>query len=560
MNFQIITMFMGLLGGLGLLLYGMKLLGDGLELAAGAKMRILIEKLTSNKYLGALIGLIVTAVIQSSAATTVMVVGLVNAGIMNLSQAVGVIMGANIGTTVTGLIIALNIEIIAPIIIFLGSFCMLFLKNKFYKSIGQIILGLGILFLGITSMSSSMQPLSQMQGFTDILKIISNPIIGILVGAAFTALLQSSSVSIGVLQAFGAAGVITLPNAIFVIFGQNIGTCVTSMLSAIGASKTAKRTAVVHLIFNVFCTVFFTILVFIIPFENFVQTLVPNNIMMQIAAVHIIFNLFGTLIMLPISNLLIKASYLVIKGEDPQKPEKTYMYIDSRILKTPAIAVSQIIKEVLRMGKLAKNNFDDSMDVMLNNCEEKIQKVKETEEIIDFLNHGLIGFLMKINSSDIDEIDRKSVSHLYGIINYIERISDYSETICNLKLNLNENKDNLMQEDIDDIITLKKQIDKMILNSYEMFKNGYSYTNEKIESKIKKDSKFINQQINRLRQNHLKRLNHENCTPLSSIVYLDFLTNIEKIAINSRKIGFAMLNRKKIKNKKEKINKALSLN
>lgn len=547
MNFQILTMFMGLLGGLGLLLFGIKLLGDGLELAAGSKMRTLIERLTSNKYLGALIGLIVTAVIQSSAATTVMTVGLVNAGIMSLNQAVGVIMGANIGTTVTGLIIALNIEIIAPAIIFLGAFLMLFVKNKFYNSIGQIILGLGILFLGITSMSSSMQPLSQMPSFTNILKLISNPIVGILVGAAFTALIQSSSVSVGVLQAFGSAGVITLPNAIFVIFGQNIGTCVTSILSSIGASKTAKRTAVVHLIFNVFCTVFFTILVFIFPFENLIQSLVPNNIMMQIASVHIIFNLVGTLIMLPFSNLLIKVSYLIIKGEDPQKAEKAYMYIDNRILKTPAIAVSQIVKEVGRMGKLAKNNFDDAIDVILNNSEEKIKKVKETEELVDFLNHGLTGFLIKINSLDIDEMDRKSVGNLYSIINYIERISDYSENICNLKLNLNENKDNLMQEDIEDILTLKNKLDKIIINSYETLKNVYSNKNIKVEAKIEKNSKFVNDQIVKLRQNHLKRLNQENCTPLSSIVYMDLLTNIEKISNNAKKIGFAMLNRKKIK-------------
>lgn len=556
MNFQIIAMFMGLLGGLGLLLFGMKLLGDGLELAAGSKMRSLIERLTSNKYLGALIGLIVTAVIQSSAATTVMVVGLVNAGIMSLTQAVGVIMGANIGTTVTGLIIALNIEIIAPVIIFLGAFLMLFVKNKFYKSIGQIVLGLGILFLGITSMSSSMEPLSQMESFTNILKIISNPVVGILVGAAFTALIQSSSVSIGVLQAFGSAGVITLPNAIFVIFGQNIGTCVTSMLSSIGASKTAKRTAVVHLIFNVFCTVFFTVLVFIFPFENLVQTLVPNNIMMQIATVHIIFNLFGTLIMLPFSSLLIKASYLIVKGEDPKKPEKTYMYIDNRILSTPAIAVSQIIKEVGRMGKLAKENFDDSIEVMLSNNEEKIKKVKATEEVVDFLNKGLTGFLIKINSLDIDDIDRKSVGNLYGIINYIERISDYSENICNLKLSLNENKDNLMKEDIDDIVLLKNEIDKIILNSYEMFKKGYKNTNLKIQRKIKQDNDLINEKILKLRHNHLQRLNQENCTPLSSIVYMDLLTNIEKVSNNAKKIGFAMLSRKELKEIKSKKNLA----
>ncbi len=541
MYVSIFYMIMQMLGGLGLLLFGMKLLGDGLELAAGAKMKNLVGKFTKNKYVGAAVGTIITAVIQSSSATTVMVVGLVNAQIMTLAQASGVIMGANIGTTVTGLIIALKIEIIAPVAIFCGVISMLFFNNKFCKSIGQVISGFGILFLGINIMSASMKPLSQLPEFINILTIVSNPIVGILVGAIFTAIIQSSSVSIGVLQAMGSSGVISLPNAIFIIFGQNIGTCITSILSSIGTNKTAKRTAVVHLMFNVLVTIIFVLLAIFAPFAEFIEKIVANNVMMQIATVHIMFNVLGTCIMLPMSNLLIKISYLIIPGEDPKKEAKDFMYLDDRILSTPPVAVKQIFKEVERMGTLAKINFDLSLDILLNSNHKIIPILKENEEVIDFLNSGITSYLIKINGLDLDDINRKSIGNLYHVVNDIERIADHSENICNLYLMINSSKVKFEQECIEDIQNLKKQIDSMIEHAYSMFKNGYEQADTLVGIKVKFKEEQIDLNVEKLKQQHIDKLNQGRYSPVFSIAFTDLLNNMERIADHADNIASSML-------------------
>lgn len=541
MNAGIVYMFMEMLGGLGLLLYGMKLLGDGLELAAGAKMKNLVSKLTKNKYIGATVGAAITAVIQSSSATTVMVVGLVNAGIMTLTQASGVIMGVNIGTTVTGLIIALKVEAIAPIAIFCGVILMLFLSNKFYKSIGQIIAGFGILFLGINIMSSAMKPLSTLPEFTNILTVVSNPFVGILTGALFTAIIQSSSVSVGVLQAIGASGAITLPNAIFIIFGQNIGTCITAILSSIGTNKTAKRTAIIHLVFNVLGTIIFVLITLLFPFVEFVQKISPHNIMMQIATVHVIFNITGTCLMLPINKLLIKIACLIIPGEDPKKEEKDFMYLDNRILSTPSVAVKQVFKEVERMSLLAKTNFDLSIDILLNGNSKMITKLKENEEVIDFLNSGITSYLIKINGLELDDANRKSIGNLYHVVNDIERIADHSENICNLYLMLRDHKNKFEQEYIEDIQKLKIQIDSIIEHSYSMFKRGYSQADTRVGVKVKIKEEQIDLKVEKLREEHVDRLNQGKCTPIFSIAFTDILNNMERIADHADNIASAML-------------------
>ena len=291
---------MTLLCGLGLFLYGMKLMGEGLELAAGSKLKNLVERLTTNKYMGALIGLLVTAVIQSSSATTVMVVGFVNAGIMQLGQAVGVIMGANIGTTVTGFMIAIKLNQIAPLAIFTGVVIMMFCKKNFQKHIGQIITGFGILFFGMTLMSTAMEPLSESELFINLVSQLQNPFLGLLVGMVFTAIIQSSSASIGVLQALAASGITTLNTSVFVIYGQNIGTCITALISCIGTTRTAKRTAAVHLLFNVIGAALFTVLTICLPLVSWVQMLFPDNVMMQISFIHILFNVITTAILLPL--------------------------------------------------------------------------------------------------------------------------------------------------------------------------------------------------------------------------------------------------------------------
>lgn len=302
-----------MLGGLGLFLFGMREMTESLELFSGAFVKEVIRKFTKNKYMGALVGFIVTAIIQSSSATTVIVVGMADAGLMALNQTVGIIMGSNIGSTVTGLIIAINLFSLAPIIIFLGVI-LLFFKSKILKSIGSVLTGLGILFLGMHMISASVKPISEMPIVKEILSSLSNPIIGLLTGLVFTAIVQSSSVSIGILEALGLAGAVSLKNAAFVIYGQNIGTCITALIASVGVGKTAKRTAMIHILFNVIGSAVFTLITLFLPFLPFIEKVIPENIMLQISSIHVLFNLLSTALLLPFSEVLINLTYRIIPG------------------------------------------------------------------------------------------------------------------------------------------------------------------------------------------------------------------------------------------------------
>ena len=359
-----VTDLLGLLGGLALFLYGMQMMSAGLEDAAGNRMKQILERLTANRFLGVAVGAGITAVIQSSSATTVMVVGFVNSGMMTLKQAVWIIMGANIGTTITGQLIALDVGALAPLFAFVGVVFIVFVKKVIFHHYGQIIAGLGILFIGMEMMSSAMMPLRDSAAFVDLVSNFSNPFIGILAGAVFTALIQSSSASVGILQALAVSGVIGLPTAVYVLFGQNIGTCVTAMMACAGTTKTAKRTATVHLLFNVLGATMFTIITLVTPFTDLVKSISPDNVMMQISIVHIFFNIVTTAILLPLSGYLVKLACRIIPGEDRQREALRLKYLDQRILNTPPIAVVQVLKEVERMGALARENFLNSMEAI----------------------------------------------------------------------------------------------------------------------------------------------------------------------------------------------------
>ena len=312
-----LTNIFSLLGGLALFLYGMTMMSNGLELAAGNKMKSILEKLTTNRFLGVAVGALITAIIQSSSATTVMIVGFVNAGLMQLKNAVWVIMGANIGTTITGQLIALDITALAPIIAFIGVVLIAFFKSKKLDAIGEIIAGLGILFMGMEMMSTAMAPLRESAEFASIVANFQNPLIGILVGAVFTAIIQSSSASVGILQALAMSGVVTLPSAIYVLFGQNIGTCITAVLASIGTNRNAKRTTIIHLSFNIIGTIIFVIISMTTPFAAFMASLTPTNVAAQIANVHTVFNVVTTIILLPIGTKLVDLSFIIL----PEKPE-----------------------------------------------------------------------------------------------------------------------------------------------------------------------------------------------------------------------------------------------
>ena len=350
-----ITDIFGLLGGLALFLYGMKMMSDSLELAAGNKMKTILEKLTTNRFLGVIVGALITAVIQSSSATTVMTVGFVNAGLMKLKNAVWIIMGANIGTTITGQLIVIDISALAPLIAFIGVALIAFFKNKKLDMIGGIIAGLGILFMGMDMMSGAMMPLRDSKEFVNIVSTFKNPLIGILVGAIFTAIIQSSSASVGILIALAKSGVITLSSSIYVLFGQNIGTCITAVLASIGTSKNAKRTTIIHLSFNIIGTIIFVTISLLFPFADIVASLTPGNVPAQIANVHTIFNIGTTILLLPFGKQLVDLSYKLLPKRDEDIEIKKVKYLDKTIfvndyhIGTSAIANRQLFNEIQNM-------------------------------------------------------------------------------------------------------------------------------------------------------------------------------------------------------------------
>ena len=533
---------MQLAGGLGLFLFGMKLMGDGLEMAAGSKLRGMIERLTKNKYMGALVGLVVTAVIQSSSATTVMVVGFVNAGLMNLAQAVGVIMGANIGTTVTGVMIAINLTAIAPIAVLIGVVMISFIKRNSVKHIGQIIAGFGILFMGMKMMSTAMEPLSESEVFTSLMTSFSNPLLGVLVGLVFTAIIQSSSASVGVLQALGAAGAITLPSAIYVIYGQNIGTCVTALISSVGTSKTARRTAVVHLMFNVFGAILFIVISMLFPFAELVQRIAPGSVMAQISIVHVIFNIVCTAIMLPLSSLLVKVACKVIPGSDPVKSSNSLAYLDARILSTPPVAVAQLFKEVDRMGQLAKETLGMAMDALITQDNTKVDQIYENENTINFLNRGIAEYLVKIKGLDLEDYDRQALGSMYHVISDMERIGDHSENLCELAQTLKKSKQKFSPWAVEQATEMRNRVEAMLEEALQMFASRE--TQPQMAADINRREEIIDDATQELKDLHIERLNQGKCSVVAGTVFMDMLTNLERIADHCTNIAYSMTNQK----------------
>ena len=539
-----ISNFMMLLGGLGLFLYGMKLMGEALELAAGSRIKEMAERLTTNKYMGALLGFGVTAVIQSSSATTVMVVGFVNAGIMNLTQAVGIIMGANVGTTVTGLITAINFMAIAPVAVFAGVAMIMFAKKNNTKHVGQIIAGFGILFLGMSTMSTAMKPLGESRVFSDIITNFQNPIIGLLAGLTFTAIIQSSSATVGVLQSLALSGVIDLRSAIFVIYGLNIGTCVTALLSSIGTNRTAKRTAVVHLLFNCIGAFLFTGITILTPFAELIMRLSPQNVLLQIFLVHIVFNVVTTAILLPMSNLLIRMACRIVQGEDNRTEAMSLRYLDSRILNTPPVAVTQLLKEVGRMADLAKTNFLNSMAALFHKDASKIQELEENESVINFLNQRITAFLIQINALELEDNDREIVGALFHVINDIERIGDHSENIGEQAQIVIDGKASLSGVATEELEEMQSLIVGILDDSFRLFLKGSN--DAELAFQVNNTEDTIDGHTDEFKENHIRRLNSGQCTAESSALYNDLLTNLERIADHATNIAFSMAHTKRI--------------
>lgn len=520
-----------LIGGLGLFLFGMNYMGDGLQKAAGNKMKDILEALTKNKFMGVLVGALVTGVVQSSSATTVMVVGFVNAGLMNLNQAIGIIMGANIGTTVTAFLVSLNITKVATFMVGVGVAIFLIAKKRKVKSMAEVIIGFGILFIGMNLMKMAMGPLDSNPLFINLITKFDNPYLGILVGFVMTVILQSSSATTGLLIAVAATGIISFEQAYPIIFGQNIGTCVTTLLSSIGANKIAKRAAVMHLLFNVIGTVLFIIFLRK-PVQLMVYQIVSVDVPKQIAAGHIFFNIINVVIMFPFSGLLVKASKIIVRKDDRESDSVT-KYIDERILATHSIALTQSSKEVLHLGNLVMNQFITVNNALLENNEELIYKVFEIEQKINQLNKEILEYLVKLDKVSLTNVEKDKLFVLMNTTSDIERVGDHIDNIGELVLYKIESKASFSEEatmEIENMFNMTMEAYKNSINALASAESGYCNTVVKYEEDIDKMYKA-------LRKNHIERLNNLICSPNAGIVFLDIISNLERIGDHSLNIA-----------------------
>ncbi|ATD53973.1 Na/Pi cotransporter family protein [Clostridium chauvoei] len=526
-----------LMGGLGLFIYGMKLMGDGLENAAGDGLKSILEKVTKNPLISVLVGAAVTAVIQSSSATTVMVVGFVNAGLMNLAQAAGIIMGANIGTTITAQLVAFKLDTIAPLFVFVGAFIVMFAKGKKRKDIGNIVLGFGILFTGMGAMSEAMKPLTASPIFQQILLTVGEKwYLGIIAGALLTAVLQSSSATTGILVALATAGAIDIRMALPIIFGCNIGTCITAMIATVGTNKTAHKAAMLHLIFNLGGTILF------IPFlvtgllGDLVSTISPDDVSRQIANSHTVFNVVNTLVMLPLTGALIKIVNRIIPGDDEEdKPGPKY--IDDRLLETPVIAAGQVIKETIRMANKAKKSLNLAMDAFDNNDEVIINKVYENETVINTLNEAITNYLVKLSKCELSDKESVIVASTFHVINDIERIGDHAENIADLaaqKIAKKLDYSNQAREQLHEIYDNAIKALEIAIESYANRDINKAKSIVEVESNIDKFQK-------KYRELHIKRLYDGTCNAYAGTIFLDLLSNLERIGDHSTNIAESVI-------------------
>jgi phosphate:Na+ symporter len=531
------SIFIGLFGGLGLFLYGMKMMGDGLENVTGDTLKRFFEKITSNPIKGVATGALVTAIIQSSSATTVMIVGFVNAGLMNLTQAASVIMGANIGTTITAQIVSLNLDVLIPILLGIGSMMFLFTRKKNYKVTGTIILGFGILFLGMDLMKDAMTPLRDSQVFVDTITALNGHILlGVLVGLIMTAVIQSSSASTGILVALAGTGSLPIQVAIPILFGNNIGTCVTALISSIGTNKTARKAALVHLFFNILGTVIFLPLIPLLT--SIVLKIDPTNVTRQIANAHTIFNITNTILLVPFTKYLVALVNKIIPGEDEIKEFGT-KFIDSRLAETPAIGLNQAIQEIIRMAELAKENFVLSMTAFRNGEQKLVKEVFENEKLINLLEHDITDFLVKLSNEEIAEENHEKVISMFHIVNDIERVGDHCKNLVELateKTNRNLRVSSEATNELEDMFNYTLQA---LDTSIEAFRDG----DVDKATRVLSVEERIDSLEEELREKHIKRLNKGICSANSGAIFLDMISNFERIGDHSVNIAESVLKR-----------------
>ncbi len=546
MNFAIVF---SLAGGLGLFLYGMKMMSDSLENVAGAKLRTILEKATSHPLLGTAIGAAFTAVIQSSSATTVLVVSFVNAGLMNLYQATGIIMGANIGTTITGQLISLKLSDIAPIFVFVGVVMIMFMKKTNVQKIGEVILGFGILFVGLGTMSSAMSSLKDSPMIINSLSTLTNPLIAIFIGFIVTAVLQSSSATVGIIILLATQGLVELQICFYIILGCNIGSCVSALLASIGGKKNAKRAAYIHFLFNVIGSLALVVLfqLFMPQIEQFVLSLTNSQGLTgealhqamgrNVANAHTLIKIFEVVLLFPFAKKLADLTYLIIPGEDSHKGFEL-QYINANAAFSATTAIPQAIHEVVRMAVLAKKNLEMAVKSLMKQDDDVYETICENEENIDYLNHALNEYLNKINQVPLPEEDAKMIGPLYHVVADVERIGDHAATIAKFALTFKEKNykfTDTHEQDIQELLNL-------VLHEIDLSVDMFTHKSLEHLNEILRIEGEIDAKESKLQKDYLKNMKRQDTAPREGMLYSDLAASLERIGDHATNIAFSILN------------------
>ena len=544
MTINDVSNIFGFLGGLGMFLYGMNIMADGMQKTAGSKMSQFLSMLTNNRLMAVCLGALITAIIQSSGATTVMVVGFVSAGVLNLTQAVGVIMGANIGTTITAWIVSLSqlgsaMEVMkpvfyAPLLIGIGAIMILFSKKEKYHTVGEILVGLGLLFMGLELMSSSISPYTGAPIFAKAFEVLgSNPLLGMLIGALVTALLQSSSASVGILQTLALNGVVTTNAAIYITLGQNIGSCVTALLSSVGGSRTAKRAAVMHLSFNVIGAILFGVLGFVL-FALRPSFAASNINAVQISIFHTVFNLTNTALLFPFANQLVKLSGVIVKPDPEENKEAdeddeaavTLKHLDERIFESPAFAVETAALEVVHMGQITMGNVRKGIDAILDGNLEEIEEVFRVEKTINSMEKMLTEYLIKIDNLPLTEHQKLVVNDLFYSVSDIERVGDHAENLAEAAQYLVERNLKFSETGANDL----RDISEYVFKAFENAIDARSNANMDTVRKVSQYEDKVDMLEEELREKHIERLSKGQCAASAGVIFLDIISNLERIS------------------------------
>lgn len=537
MNLSII---LSMAGGLGLFLYGMRIMSDSIEKVAGAKLRGILERLTKNRFMAILVGVFFTAVIQSSSACTVMVVSFVNSGLMNLTQAAGVIFGANIGTTVTALLVSFKLEKVAPIILLVGVLLVMFVKKQKISRFGEVIIGFGVLFMGLGSMSSAMSGMKDSPAVLHMFASLQEPLMAVLLGTVLTAIIQSSSVTVSIMVLLANQGLMNMDICMYIILGCNIGACTSAVLASLNGKKDAKRAAAIHLIFNVIGTVIvFIIFKFAVnPIVDVLNAVADNNPGRVVAYAHMSIKIFQVIIMMPFIKGIVKLTYMVVPGDDKKvgyRDSYQLKYIGEKVVLNPATAVVEVIKELDRMASLASENLNRAMNALITLDQNEIEEAYEVEKNIDFLSHAITNYLVKINQTTLPIEDLKSIGALFHAVNDIERIGDHAENIADAAAQRIETGVGFSKEAQKELGEMLDMVNTILRFSFEMFVKS---TEEHAED-IRHLEEAIDEKEKELQQKHIDRLANNECTPEAGALFSEIVSGLERVGDHATNIAFA---------------------